>query len=216
MHVQLANVISDISGVTGVAMIRALLAGARAPAPLAAFKDDRINASPHIIANSLEGTWRDEVRFKLRQSLERSEVYQQNIAACDARLAAHLPTCDRQIEIHPNPAPTSTRRPKKARRHEPHVDLPTPLSRLSGVDLTRMDGLAVLTAQTLLAESGLEMSRGKTETHFASWLGFCPDHRISGGNVLTRGTRDVVNRAADALRLAAQHLRHRKSALGAN
>jgi regulator of replication initiation timing len=82
--------------------------------------------------------------------------------------------------------------------------------------LTRIDGLEVLTAPTLIAELGLDMSRWKTEKHFASWLGFCPDNRISGGNGLTRGTRNVVTRAADALRLAAQHLLHRNSALGAN
>jgi transposase len=90
------------------------------------------------------------------------------------------------------------------------------LYRISGVDFTRIDGIEVLTAQTLIAEIGLDMSRWKTEKHFASWLGLCPDNRISGGNVLTRGTRDVVNRAADALRLGAQSLLHSRSALGAN
>jgi transposase len=183
---------------------------------LAAFKDYRINARTATIAKSLEGNWREEWLFNLRQSLERYECYQQKIAACDIRIEAHLHTFDSTIEIPDHPRLTPTRRPKKARRHEPKFDLHTQLYRLSGVDLTRIDGIEVLTAQTLIAEVGLDMSRWKTETHFASWLGLCPDNRISGGKVLTRGTRPVVNRAADALRLAAQNLRHSQSALGAN
>ena len=151
-----------------------------------------------------------------RQSLELYACDQQKIAECDTQIAAHLRTCDRQIEGSAPPLPTPQRRPKKARRHEPHCDLHTQLYRISGVDLTRSDGIEVLTAQTLMAAIGLDMSRWKSEKHFASWLGFCPDHRISGGKVLTRGTRDVVNRAADALRLAAHNLLHSKSALGAH
>lgn len=216
MNGQRAKVISDISGVTGLAMIRALLAGERDPATLAAFKDDRLKASPHPIAKSLEGNWRDELLCKLRQSLALYDVYQQKIAECAARIEAHLPTVDRKIEGQPNPAPPSTRRPTKARRHAPHFEVRTALYRSRGVDLTRIDGIEVRTAQTLIAESGLDRSRWKTEKHFASWLGFCPDNRISGGKVLKRGTRDVVNRAADALRLSAQNLLPSKSALGAN
>ena len=216
MNVQLANVISDISGVTGLAIIRALLAGEHDPTTLAALKDYRIKASTHTIAKSLEGHWREAWLCNLRPSLARYEVYQQKIAECDARIEAHLHPCDSKLAVQPNPAPTSTRRPTKARRHEPHFDVRTARSRISGVDLTRIDGIEVRTAHTLIAEIGLDMSRWKTEKHFASWLGFCPDNRISGGNVLTRGTRDVVNRAADALRLSAQHLLHSKSALGAH
>jgi transposase len=216
MNVQLANVISDISGVTGLAMIRALLAGERDPTKLAALKDYRIKASTHTIAKSLEGNWRDELLFNLRQSLELYECYQQKIAECDIRIEAHLHTFDSKIEIPDHPLPAPTRRPKKARRHEPKFDLHTQLYRISGVDLTRIDGLEVLTAQTLISEIGLDMRRWKTEKHFASWLGLCPDNQMSGGKVLARGTRPVVHRAADALRLAAPNLLHSQSALGAN
>jgi len=216
MNVQRTNVSSDISGVTGLAIIRARLAGERDPAQLAAFKDDRIKASPHTLAKSLEGHWREEWLFKLRQSLELYAVYQQKIAECDARIEAHLHTFDSKIEVHTNPAPTSTRRPKKARRNEPKCDLHTQLYRISGVDWTRIDGIEVLTAQPLIAEIGLDMSRWKTEQHFAAWLGVCPDNRISGGKGRKRGPRDVVNRAADTLRLAAQNLLHSQRALGAN
>jgi len=100
--------------------------------------------------------------------------------------------------------------------HYPQFDLRSHLYRVSGVDLTRLHGINVLTAQTLVSEIGLDMSSWQTEKQFASWLGLCPDHRISGGKVLTRRTRRVVNRAATALRLAACALRHSQSALGAN
>lgn len=216
MNVQLANVISDISGVTGLAIIRALLAGERDPTTLAALKDDRLKASTYTIAKSLEGHWRDELLFNLRQSLDLYECYQQKLAECDIRIEAHLYTFDSKCEIPDHPLPTPPRRPKKARRNEPKFDLHPQLYRISGVDLTRIDGIEVLTAQTLISEIGLDMSRWKTEKHFASWLGLCPDNRMSGGKVLTRGTRPVVHRAADALRLAAQHLLHSQSALGAN
>jgi hypothetical protein len=171
MNVQLANVIRDMSGVTGVAMIRARRAGARDPAPLAACKDSRIKATPHTIAKRLEGTWRDECLFTRRPSLARYDVDQQHIAAGDARLEAHLHTLDSKSEGHTNPAPTATRRPKNARRHQPHVDVRPTLYRRSGVDVTRLDGIEVRTAPTLMAEIGLDMSRWQTEQHFASWLG---------------------------------------------
>lgn len=171
MNVQLAHVISDISGVTGMAIRRALLAGERDPAQLAALQDDRLKASTHTIAKSLEGNWREEWRFNLRQSLELYAVYPQKSAECDACIEAHLHTFDSTIEVQTNPTPTSTRRPQKARRHEPHVALHTQLDRSSGVDFTRIDGIEVLTAQTRSAEIGLDMSRWKSEKHFAAWLG---------------------------------------------
>lgn len=216
MHIPRAQVISDLSGVTGLALLRARLAGARDPARRAACTDDRITARPHTLATSLEGHGREAWLLNRHPSRARSACDQQNIAACAPPIEAHLRTCDRQIEGSAPPLPTPTRRPKNARRHAPHMDLHPPRYRLRGVDLTRLDGLEVLTAHTLMAESGLAMSRWKSATHVASWRGCCPDHRISGGTGLTRGTRDVVNRAADALRLAAQHLRHSPSALGAH
>lgn len=216
LNIHLANVISAIRGVTGLAILRALLNGERHPATLAAFKDSRIKASQPTIANSLEGNGREAWLFTLRQSLALYECSQLQIAECDACLEAPLRPFDGKVAVEAQPLPTPKRGNKNAHRNEPTCDLRTPLSRIRGVDFTRSDGSEVLTTQTLLAEIGRDMNRGKTETHFASWLGFCPDNRISGGNVLTRGTRPVVHRAADALRRAAQSLLHRKSALGAN
>jgi transposase len=197
-------------------MLRALLAGERDPATRAACQDDRSHASPHTSATSREGNGRDAWLCHLRQSRARDACSQQTIAACDTPIEAHRLTVARTSEGSAPPLPTLQRRPQNARRHEPHLDLHTQLYRLSGVDLTRLDGLAGLTAQPRLAASGRDLSRWQTEQPVAAWLGGCPDHRLSGGNGLTRGTRDVVNRAAAALRLAAQPLLHRTNALGAH
>jgi transposase len=103
-----------------------------------------------------------------------------------------------------------------APKHQPHFSLKDQLCRITGVDLTRIAGLQVQTLQTIISEVGVDMSRWKTGKQFASWLGLCPDNRISGGKVLKRGTRQIVNRAATALRLAAWSLIRSQSALGAN
>jgi hypothetical protein len=169
-----------------------------------------------MMAQSGEGIWRDAGRGHRRQSLARSAGYQQTMAACARPLAAPLHAFDRTIAIPAPPRPTPTRRPKTARRHEPNVALHTPLARLSGVDVTRIDGLEGLTAPPRIAAIGLDMRRWKTETHGASGLGCCPDHRSRGGTGLTGGTRPVVPRAADALRLAAPPRRPSHSALGAH
>jgi transposase len=215
MNVQLTNVISDLTGTTGLAIIRAILQGERAPNRLAERRDCRIQASQEEIAQSFVGTWREELLFVLRQALELYEVYQQKIAACDAQVEAHLKGLpSKTAEDAPLPPPKRNQKPRKS---APQFDLRGQLYRVSGgVDLTGIDGINVLTAQTLLSEIGLDMSAWPTEKHFASWLGLCPDHRISGGKILKRGTRQVINRAATAFRLAASTLRNSKSALGAN
>lgn len=171
MNVQLANVLRATSGVTGMAMIRALLDGERDPVKLAAVQDYRLNASTAMMAQSLAGNGRDEWRFHRRQAQERYEGDQQKMAECDLPMEAHLPTVDRKIELPDHPRPTPTRRPKTARRHEPTCALHPQLYRLSGVDWTLSDGLEVLTAQPLIAAIGLDMRRWKTEPHFVSWRG---------------------------------------------
>jgi transposase len=214
MNVQLTNVISDLSGTTGLAIIRAILRGERDPARLAELRDHRIQASREEIAQSLVGTWREELLFVLRQALELYEIYQQKIAACDAQVEAHLKSFPAKGAEDTELPPLKPNR--KPRKSAPRFDLRQHLYRVSGVDLTGIDGINVLTAQTLISEIGLDMSAWPTEKHFASWLGLCPDHRISGGKVLKRGTRQVLSRAATAFRLAASTLRNSKSALGAN
>jgi transposase len=214
MNVQLANVITDISGVTGMAIIRAILKGQRDRYKLADLADVRIQASREEIARSLEGNWRKELLFILQQELNLYQMYQQQIAECDAALAAHLQTLEDKTE------PGSTLPPAKANKRAgsnapTSFDLRGELYRISGTDLTQIDGINVMNAQTIIAEVGVDMSRFPTEAHLSSFLGLCPNNQITGGKVLRRGTTRVQNRAATALRMAATSLWRSKTYLGA-
>ena len=212
MNMQLANVISDISGLTGQAIIRFIIAGERDPHKLAALCHPRIHASQEEVAKSLEGNWRPELLFILQQEVEMYDTYQRRVAECDERLQKHLASFADTLSVR---ATMDKPKRKKAAKNAPHFDLSSELQRITGVDLTRIDGINVMVSQTILSEVGLDMSRWKTEGHFASWLGLCPDNRISGDRVLGKGTRRVVNRAATALRQAANTLIRSRSYLGA-
>jgi len=214
MNIQLANVISDISGTTGMAILRDIVGGERDPERLSLHKHSRIRASRQEIARSLEGTWRQELVFVLEQSLDLYQTYQKKIQTCDQRIDEQLRSMEAKVDPLSDPIP-EPRRGKDARRHASGFDLRGQLYRITGVDLTQIDGIEVQNAQTIVSEVCVDMSRWKTEKHFASWLGLCPDNRISGGKVLKRGTRQVVNRASTALRLAASALLRSRSALGA-
>jgi transposase len=226
MNIQLANVISDLSGWTGQRIVRAILEGERDPQKLAALRHPGIHATPDTIAKSLEGTWQPDLLFVLQQEVAMYDAYQQRIVECDQQLEQHLKQfADKAADKAPadEPSPTTShprlrsgpKRRRKAGSHTPQFDLGHELHRISGVDLTRIDGIDVGVAQTLISEVGLDMTRWKSEAHFASWLGLCPDNRISGDRVLHRGTRRVINRAATALRLAATTLLRSQSYLGA-
>jgi transposase len=215
MNILLYKVISDITGVTGLRIIREILAGERDTTKLANLKDHRIKSPAHTIAKSLEGDYREEHLFALRQSLELYEVYHEKLDECDQAILAHMKSFDPKIDIEKKPiAPRKTSH-RKPQGNEPKVDWRSALYQMSGVDLTRIDGIDILTAQTLIAEIGFDMSAWKTEKHFVSWLGLCPNNKVSGGRVISKASRKVVNRASQALRLAAQSLKHSKTALGA-
>ena len=210
MNVQLANVISDISGLTG----QAIVAGERDTRKLAALSHPRIQASREEIAKSLEGNWRAELVFVLQQEVEMYDTYQKRIIECDQQLQKQLAN----LTVVTPPGIGQPQKPKSkppAAKNAPRFDLSSELQRVTGVDLTRIDGIDVMVAETLISEVGLDMSRWKTESHFASWLGLCPDNRVSGDKVLARGTRRVVNHAATALRQAANTLIRSRSYLGA-
>jgi len=214
MNVQLANVISDISGVTGMAILQAILKGERNRYQLAALADSRIQATREEIARSLEGNWRKELLFILQQEFNLYQTYQQQIAECDIALQAHLQTLEDKIEPDSQLPPAKAN--KKARGNAPTgFDLRGELYRISGVDLTQIDGINIMCAQTIIAEVGADMTRFPSEAHFASFLGLCPDNQITGGKVFRRGTRHVQNRAATALRMAATSLWRSKTYLGA-
>ena len=214
MNVQLANVISDVSGLTGQTIVRSIVAGEHDPRKLAELSDPRIQASREEVAKSLEGNWRPELLFVLQQEVAMYDTYQQRIAECDQQLQKHLASFADTIPLQPT-AEEPQRKKTKPAKNAPRFELRSELQRITGVDLTRIDGIDVMVAQTLVSEVGLDMSRWKTEAHFSSWLGLCPDSRTSGDKVLARGTRRVVNRAATALRMAAVTLMRSRTYLGA-
>jgi len=217
MNLQLANVISDIMGVTGQAILRAILAGERDAEKLAKLRNWRIQASHEEIVASLTGNWREELVFALGQEVARYDFCQQQIRECDREIERHLgslPARPQEVAQSGEAALPRQKR-KRATGNEPAFDLAGELVRIAGVDFTRIDGISVLTAQTIISEVGLDMERFKTEGHFASFLGLCPFNAVSGGKVLRRGTRKVVNRAATAFRIAAFTLKNSQSYLGA-
>jgi transposase len=218
MNLQLSNVISDIVGTTGQKILRAIVAGERDAEKLAKMKDARVKATHAEIVASLTGNWRQELLFDLQQELEHYDFCHLRMRDCDQGIEAHLKT----IPTHPEQNRTNSRQPsgkpakrKQVRGNAPRFGLAEHLQRITGVDLTRIDGVNAITVQTVISEVGLDMSRWKTEGHFASWLGLCPHNDISGGKVLRRGTRHVVNRAATAFRMSALTLRNSDSYLGA-
>lgn len=224
MNVQLATVLSDLSGITGLSILRAIVAGERDGRRLAALRDPRVKASEETIAKSLEGTWLPEQLALLKRQLADWDHIQIQIAACDLDLQKLMKVLPDAEVTTPSPEapPATPGKPKRGRKkngrsctNEPRFDLGGELKRVAGVDLTRIDGIKVNTIQTVITEAGLDMSRWKTEHHFVSWIGLCPTNDISGGKVLKRKTRKVVSRLATALRVAATTLRESHSYLGA-
>ena len=207
MNIQLQHVISDLTGVTGLAMIQAILEGERDPLKLAALKDHRIKASRDTIARSLRGDWRPEHLFTLRQCYDTWQHYQRQITAADHQIETQLAGWQTRVDVQTHPLPPSKDSHRSPQRNQPRFDARTESYRVLGVDLTAVPGIQTPTVMVFLAELGPGFT-GKfpSAKHFASWLGLCPDNRISGGKVLSAATRDVNSRVAEALRLAAQSL----------
>jgi transposase len=214
MNLQLHHVISDLTGLTGLAIVDAILAGERDAHKLAKLRDRRIKATPETIAKSLVGDYRSEHLFTLRQSLEAWRYYHQLITICDREIEQRLQMFDSRIDPAAHPIPPRKGSHRKPRGNEPHFDLRTHVYRILGVDLTQIPGIDALTVHTLLAEIGPNLSRFRSAAAFASWLGLCPDNDKSGGKVLSVQTRKVKNRAALALRRAANGLHRSESSLG--
>ena len=199
MNVQLSNAISDISGATGQAIIRAILAGERDPWTLAKLRDRRIKATEEEIARNLEGNWRADMIFELKQAVDAYDFIQNQIAECDQRLQtllAELPQREvRKTEVQTDiPIRESVNRKQKRTKsradgNAPRFDLQAELKRVCGVNLTSIDGIDVMTAQTIVAELGTDFSRWKNESHFTSWLGLTPNRDISRGKIVKQESR---------------------------
>ena len=208
MNIQLTEVLTDVMGVTGQAIIRAIVAGERDPKILARHRNGGVKASAADIARALTGNWRDEHLFSLRQALGMYDDLGRYLAECDAKLNTLLAArgaC--QVDLGKAPRAGS-----KLRRE---FDVRQALANWAGVDLTRINGLGVTVVMTLLTEIGPDLSRFASVKHFCSWLGLCPTNKISGGKVLSSGTKRAANRARQALKMAAMALSRSDSALGA-
>ena len=197
MNVKLHHVISDITGKTGTEIIEAIVSGQRDPRQLAQLRDPRIKADEATIAKSLQGHWREEHIFELTQALELYRFYQGKIAECDREIEAQLERFEDRSDGDP-PAAKSGRRRSKG--NAPRFDVWTHLYRMTGVDLTRIDGVDGFTALKVISEIGTDMTKWPSAKHFASWLGLSPNNRITGGKVISSKTKPSASRAPAARR----------------
>jgi transposase len=210
MNVKLTEAVRDITGLTGMAIIKAILRGERNPLELAKLRHPRCHQSEAEVARALYGNWRAEHLFALEQALALYETYQRLLRACDRALEAVLQTfADKSGGRKVEP------RKRSHQKNQPSFAVQTLLQRMSGVDLLVIEGISDSTALVVLSEIGCDMSKWPTEKHFTSWLGLCPQHRGTGGKIRSRRVRRGANRAARALRLAAQGCHHAKNAMGA-
>jgi transposase len=215
MNIQLANVLSDISGMSGQAVIRAVLEGERDPHELAALCNWRVKASQEEIARSLEGNWQEDLLFVLKQEQDGYEFCQKQMAECDRRLQQYLQQREDRSQGASLPEEKRKERLKKKKGNKPQFDLRGELFRMVGTDLTQIDSIDVMTAMTILSEAGWDMSKWKTEDHFVSWLRLCPDNKVSGDKVIGKGRLPTKNRVSLALKMAASSLRVSNTYLGA-
>jgi transposase len=212
MNLRLTNVLSDISGVTGMKIIRAIVAGERNAKVLARYRDDRCKSSEDEIVKSLEGHYKPEQVFTLKQALELYDIYDEKLRDCDAELE----TLYRKFDIPKNPGtPPPPPRTSKRRKNQAHFDLPPALYRMTGVDMTQVDGLDGMTIQKVVSETGTDMVKWPTVKHFSAWMRLCPNNKVTGGKVKQTRVLPTQNRASTALRVAAASLSHSDSALGA-
>jgi transposase len=212
MNLKLTEIINDITGVTGQAIIRAILKGTRAPDKLAQLRHERCQATAAEIAQALTGTYRDEHVFALRQAFAAWQFYQKQLDQADAQIQEQLGRMKLDRPLAPMPA--AKRRGGRKPNH-PRFDVRTALYYVVGIDLTQIEGIEEMTALTVISEIGPEVSKFATVRHFCSWLGLCPNFKKTGGRVKSSRTRPGVNRVAAALRLAANGLHSSSGAHGA-
>jgi transposase len=216
MNVQIQHVISDITGLTGLAILDAIVAGERDPAVLATLRDPRIKASEETIRKSLAGNWRAEHVLALKQRLSLYRTYLEQISECDQEIEKLVAAFEPRVDPDEKPMPEDRKQTQRKRRKKsgsPDFNMRTEGYKLFGVDLTQVPGLMTLVF-TLFSEVGRDMSRWPTAAHFVSWLGLCPDNDISGGKVLWRGARRTKNRAGTLFRLAAHSLHRDQTPMG--
>jgi hypothetical protein len=221
MNLQIHHVISDITGLAGLAIVDAILDGQRDANELAKLRDPRVKADEETIRKSLVGNWKPEHLFTLKQSRELYPTYQQQVVQCDCEIERLLGGFEPWADPSQKPLPPDRKRnrsDKKRRKKNGNLgsefDLPTEAYKLFGVDVTQIPGVETI-ALPLFSELGRDLSKWPTAAHFAFWLGLCPDNDISGGRVLWRGVRKIKNRAGQLFRLAAHSLHRSLTPMGA-
>jgi len=215
MNIQLHHVIKDITGETGMKIIREIVAGEKDPTVLAKNRHPRCKSSIEDIKAALTGNYRAEHLFCLKQSLELYDIFQEKIQACDHSIEdkmAKFVTDPRAIDITENALNPNK---KQTNKNSPNFNLGKELHRLAGVDLLAIPGVNTVTALQILSEIGFDMTRWRNAKQFASWLGLCPGNKISGGKILSSKTKSSNNRAAATLRMAASTLYRSPTGLGA-
>ena len=216
MNVQFQHVISDLTGLTGLAVLDAILAGERNPEVLAKLRDPRIQASEETIRKSLEGNWRAEHILALKQRLSLYRSHRELIDECDREIEKLVAAFEPRVDPDEKPLPEDRKQKQRKRKKKSgsaDFNLRAEAYKLFGVDLTQIPGLMTLVF-LLFSEVGRDMSRWPTAAHFVSWLGLCPDNDISGGKVLWRGARRTKSRAGTLFRLAAHSLHHNQTPMG--
>jgi transposase len=212
MNVKLTEVVSDIVGQTGMKIIRDIVRGERDPHQLAKHRHELCKATEAEIASALYGNWRTEHLFALQQALKLYEFYQKQLRECDTQIEACLRGMADKSQGKTLPPSLRKRKPEK---NEVRFGARALLFKMAGVDLTVLEAINETTALVILSEIGTDLSKFPHEKNFVSWLGLCPQHRGSAGKIFKRRTRRGANRAARALRMAAQGCHHAKNALGA-
>jgi transposase len=215
MNIQLERVLSDIMGLTGQVIIRAIVAGERDPVVLAQHRNPACKSSTETIAKALTGTWKDELIFVLQQALVIYDVYTAQIAVCDLQIESYLAAMESRGEKDAPLPELPPAKPDSKSKNAPHPATRAQFARLVGVDLVAVMGLSASSVQTIITEIGTDMERFPTVKHFCSWLGLAPHNDISGGKVLRSRTHKVANRATQAFRQAAQSVSRSDSAIGA-
>jgi len=215
MNVQLSQAVTDVTGLTGLKIIRAILAGERDPQILAALREPGCKKSAEEIGKALTGTWREEHLFVLKQSMQLFDFYTEQIQACDLEIE-RLYGLTRPDWVSEEVQPLRKRKKNSHSKNLPHnpEEVRKHLKRISGVDLSLVDGFGVSLAQTVIMEVGTDMSKFPDEKHFCSWLGLAPKHEISGGKVLKNNTLKTKNRAGQAFRLAANSVKQAECVFG--
>lgn len=215
MNIQLGQVLSDITGGTGMAILRAIVGGERDGVKLAQLRQRSCKSSKETIAKALTGDWKAEHLFTLKQSLEVYDFYSQQIAACDAQIQHQFSVMKPRWTTLPRTSMLSKSPRRRIQKNEPAFDIQAEIIRLTGVDLAAVSGIGPSLAQTIVSEIGTDMTKWPTDKHFASWLGLAPHNEISGGKVLRSHTVPSNNRAGQAFRQAATAVSRAPSAFGA-